>query len=127
MKNPFGVLCLLIGTILVALGVLLPFYSIGGESTNLFNIIRAIWPIAGLVALVVGFVGNKVVALICSLISGGGLLLAFFVNSGSETSKLLDVVGGSKGLGYWCSLIGGIVMILAGVINFITTKTDKEA
>ena len=123
MKNKVGTICVAVGALLVALGVFLPFYIKGEEGINLFNIIHAIWPIAGVAAVLFSIIGNKLVTLICSLISGVGALLAFFLNS-VDSSLLADNV--RKGLGYWCTLIGGIVMLLAGVVYYITTKTPSK-
>ena len=125
MKNKVGTVAVLVGTILVALGLFLPFYSVGGESVNLVSIVNIVWLVAAIVALLFAFIGNKIVTLITALVAGGGMLLAFFMNSDSGLLELAALVSDfSKGLGYWCTLIGGIVMILAGIVYFITTKSD---
>ena len=152
MKNKVGTIVVAVGALLVILGLFLPFRSMsseildklsasgvdaaamGGDSVNLFTPLTIIWIVAALGAVVFALLGNKIVTLITALVAGGGMLLSFFVNSGGEEVDMINSLGSlvgisgdimPKGLGYWCALIGGIVMIIAGVIYFITTKSDK--
>lgn len=155
MKNKVGTICVAVGALLVILGLFLPFRSMSSEivdklsasgvadaldtSVSLFTPLTIIWIVAAIAALIFALIGNKIVTLIGSLIAGAGMLLSFFVNSGGEEMDMINSLGAlagvsgdvmPKGLGYWCALIGGIVMILAGVIYFITTKsssTEAEA
>ena len=155
MKNKVGTIAVLIGVALVVLGLFLPFMSIGGDvldkvsslgmdpsalgetSTNLFTPLCIVWLVAALAALIFALVGNKIITLIAALVAGGGTLLSFFVNSGDDEVSMVNSLGSmlgingdvmAKGLGYWFALIGGIVMILAGLVYFVTTKSEpKEA
>ncbi len=152
MKNKAGTICVLVGAVLVLLGLFLPFRSMsseitdklsasglgdamGSSSINLFTPLTIVWIVAAIAAVIFALVGNKVITLITSLVAGGGMLLSFFVNSGGEEMDMINSLGAiagvtgelmPKGLGYWCALIGGIVMILAGLFYFITTKSTKD-
>ena len=151
MKNKTGTIVVFVGVVLVFLGLLLPFMAISGDvldkvsaagmdpatlgstSTNLFTPLCIVWLVAAAAALVFALIGNKAITLIASLIAGAGTLLSFFVNSNSDEVSMANSLGSllgisgdvmTKGIGYWLALIGGIVMILAGAVYFVTTKKD---
>ena len=100
-------------------------------STHVFRGICLVWIAFAVLAIVGTFIkgmAGRVIALICSLLAGGGFLISFFANRDLGTEELgnaSDMI--SKGIGYWLLLIGGIVMILAGIVAFITGKNKEEA
>lgn len=127
MKNPIGSVVVIIGAILGALGIFLPFVKLevaGVDlSTNVFRAICIVWLALAAAAVGLSFIGQKILTLIAAILAGGGFLISFFVNSG-DISDLGDTA--SKGLGYWFLLVGGIVMILSGIIYFVTCKSENK-
>ena len=138
MKNPVGTICVCLGALLGILGLFLPFVSADvmgvSFSTNVFTPICIVWIVFAVLALVFTFVGGglgKILTLVFSILAGGGFLFSFFVNNG-DISSLDGAAGGiasdivSKGIGYWLLLIGGIVIILAGIISLFTAKKTDD-
>ncbi len=128
MKNLVGTIVVAVGALLGVLGIFLPFVSIDilgqSESTNVFTPLTIVWIVAAVAALVFAVLGNKIVTLICAIVAGAGFLISFFVNSG-ELSDLGSMV--NKGIGYWFLLIGGIVMIISGIVYFITSPKTTDS
>ena len=128
MKNLVGTLVVAVGALLGVLGIFLPFVSIDilgqSESTNVFTPLTIVWIVAAVAALVFAVLGNKIVTLICAIVAGAGFLISFFVNNG-ELSDLGSLV--NKGIGYWFLLIGGIVMIVSGIVYFITSPKTTDS
>lgn len=128
MKNLVGTIVVAVGALLGVLGIFLPFVSIDilgqSESTNVFTPLTIVWIVAAVAALVFAVLGNKIVTLICAIVAGAGFLISFFVNNG-ELSDLGSLV--NKGIGYWFLLIGGIVMIVSGIVYFITSPKTTDS
>lgn len=128
MKNLVGTIVVAVGALLGVLGIFLPFVSIDilgqSESTNVFTPLTIVWIVAAVAALVFAVLGNKIVTLICAIVAGAGFLISFFVNNG-ELSDLGSLV--NKGIGYWFLLIGGIVMIISGIVYFITSPKTTDS
>ena len=128
MKNLVGTIVVAVGALLGVLGIFLPFVSIDilgqSESTNVFTPLTIVWMVAAVAALVFAILGNKIVTLICAIVAGAGFLISFFVNNG-ELSDLGSMV--NKGIGYWFLLIGGIVMIISGIVYFITSPKTTDS
>ena len=135
MKNPVGTICCFLGALLGVLGIFLPFATAEvmgvSFSTNVFRGICLVWIAFAVLAIVGTFIkgmAGRVIALLCSILAGGGFLISFFANKdlgADELGAASDMI--SKGIGYWLLLIGGIVMILAGIVAFITGKNKEEA
>ena len=130
MKNTKGCIALAIGVVLIFLGLILPFYTVSElklSASLLFpdgiSIIALIWLIFAILAVVFAFIGKKIPTIIFGILSALGMTLSFTANS-SDISEYGEFV--SKGLGYYFSFIGAVVMLLAVVFYAITTKKVQE-
>ncbi len=133
MKLTKAGICRIVGTILVLIAGIMPFYSVEffgmKETVNLFKPdgigIAILWLVFAIASVVVGLLGKEMIANILAILAGAGMLLSFFSNAKDlkDLGELGDLI--NKGLGYWLALISGIIMILAGVLGFIL-KEDAE-
>ncbi len=136
-KNPVGTVIVLVSYIFMILGLFLPFYKVDSDeldvhmTVSLFypeevSIIAVIWMIFGGLAILFALIGKKIPVLIFCILASGGMFISYFANT--VGLKALETYGAvvEKGMGTTFSLIGAIVMLLAGLIYFVTTKTVKK-
>jgi len=135
-KNPVGAILVLIASVVVFLGLCLPFYEADllGEHikvsimyTEEINVVGIIIAAFVVLTLLFALIGVKVPVLIFGIFTALGLAATYALNNSAledyETYGALI----EKGAGNTLCLVGAIVIFITALIYTITTKSKKKA
>ncbi|SNU05021.1 hypothetical protein SAMN06297422_102134 [Lachnospiraceae bacterium] len=135
-KNPIGTIIVLVATVVVFLGLCLPFYKVDAFGINMtvsllyadgVQVIGIIWAVFAVLTLLFALIGKKVPVLIFGILASLGLFLSYALNNSTldEYESLGAFV--EKGTGNTLCLAGAVVILIAAIIYMATTKTKKDA
>ena len=136
MKNVKGIIAVLIGAVVVVLGLFLPFYRVEffGESMSAslmyadgISVIGVVWLAYTVFTIFFALMGKKMPTVIFGILTTLGVLLSFWANSSelSNLEALAELV--EKGIGYYLSIVGAIVMFVVVIFYVATAKKVKVA
>ena len=135
-KNPVGAVLVFIATIVVFLGLCLPFYELnypGAELTvslictdKKILIIGLIWAVFAALTLLFAIIGVKITVLIFGILTSMGLFVSYIANNMMLEEK--EALGGlvKKGIGCNLCLAGAVAILIAAIIYMATTKSKKN-
>lgn len=130
-RNPVGAILVLIATVVVFLGLCLPFYKVDafGEQltvsvmyTEEINIVGIILAVFVVLTLLFALIGVKVPVLIFGILTALGLFATYALNN--STLEEYETYGAfvEKGAGNTLCLVGSVVILLTAIIYMATTK-----
>lgn len=135
-RNPVGAILVLIASVIVFLGLCLPFYEADllGEHikvsvmyTEKVNVVGIIIAAFVVLTLLFALIGVKVPVLIFGIFTALGLFATYSLNN--STLEEYETYGAliEKGAGNTLCLVGSIVILLTAIIYTATTKSKKKA
>ena len=134
-RNPIGTVLVFLATVVVFLGLCLPFFKadVIGESMTVsliyadgISVAGVIWAVLAVLTLLFAIIGVKVPVLIFGILTSCGLFLAYFLNN--STLEEYESLGAfvEKGTGNNLCLAGAVAILIAAIIYMATTKSKKE-
>ncbi len=135
-KNPVGAILVLLATVVVFLGLCLPFYKVDAFGTQMtvslmyaegISVVAIIWAAFAVLTLIFALAGVKVPVLIFGILTALGMFLSYTLNN--STLEEYETLGAfvEKGIGNTLCLVGSIAILVASIIYIITTKSNKAA
>ncbi len=135
-KNPIGAIVVLLATVVVFLGLCLPFYKVDAFGINMsvslmytdsVSVVGVIWAAFAVLTLLFAIIGVKVPVLIFGILTSMGMFLSYGLNNSSlEEYEALGAFV-EKGNGNSLCLAGAIAILIAAIIYTSTTKSKKNS